>query len=130
MAFDLGECIEWDRARTKAGYGVKWVAGRLVYTHRLTWERANGPIPDGRVIRHLCHNRACYRLDHLAVGTHVDNARDTIEAGNFRNGNSGKTECKHGHSLADAYLRKDGNRRCRTCAQTEARDRQRRRRAS
>lgn len=35
-------------------------------------------------IRHLCSNPRCCRPDHLAVGTALENAQDTIRAGRYR----------------------------------------------
>lgn len=67
------------------GYPVRNVvrAGvrKLVKLSRIVWERANGPIPEGQVMRHLCHNKACVNLAHLAIGTVADNARDSALVG-------------------------------------------------
>lgn len=37
----------------------------LVMYHRYVWEDANGAIPLGYEIDHICHNRACCNLKHL-----------------------------------------------------------------
>lgn len=44
--------------------------------HRLSWQIANGSIPDGLQVLHHCDNGACIRPDHLFVGTQADNMRD------------------------------------------------------
>ncbi len=66
-----------------------------VQTHRYIWEKANGPIPDGLAVCHLCNNPACVRPDHLEVGTRSHNMRYSILHGN--NKQSRKTHCVHGH---------------------------------
>lgn len=41
--------------------------GRAYMHHRLVWEAANGPIPDGYEIHHRCGNRACQNINHLEI---------------------------------------------------------------
>jgi hypothetical protein len=37
--------------------------------HRVTWEDSFGPIQEGMEIHHLCGNKWCINIDHLAVMT-------------------------------------------------------------
>lgn len=76
----VSECVIWAGARTN-GYGVVNVGGRIKRVHRLVWEEANGPIPDGLVIMHTCDTPACVRLEHLRLGTKADNTADMISKG-------------------------------------------------
>ncbi len=65
------------------GYGIIWNNQRRNWdrAHRRIWEYYNGAIPKGLMVRHLCHNRACVNIQHLALGTMKDNRQDDILAG-------------------------------------------------
>ncbi len=66
-------CIPYEGAISRDGYG-KTPNGS--YAHRAAYESAYWPLEPGQLVRHLCHNRACINVEHLAVGTQVDNMRD------------------------------------------------------
>jgi hypothetical protein len=74
-------CLVWTGSRT-GGYGM---VGRGTLLHRLVWEAANGPIPDGLLACHRCDNPPCYQLSHLFLGTVSDNARDSVSKGRWGN---------------------------------------------
>ena len=76
-----GDCILADGSQATGGYRQTRFRGRLWLAHRLCWTVRYGPIPKGKVIRHLCHAPSCIRLDHLAIGTQVDNAADDVARG-------------------------------------------------
>jgi hypothetical protein len=40
------------------------------------WILANGPIEDGLFVCHHCDNPPCFRIEHLFLGTQLDNIRD------------------------------------------------------
>lgn len=44
--------------------------------HRLVWEEHHGLIPAGMVVRHKCDNTRCMNIDHLELGTQLDNIQD------------------------------------------------------
>ena len=55
---------------TTAGYRRIKVDGHDRMEHRVVWERANGPIPDGHVIHHLNHDRLDNRIENLSLMPH------------------------------------------------------------
>ena len=72
-----GECWQWMGGKTPNGYGHVnvWTGNRktTAATHRVSYELANGEIPNGMEIDHVCHNRGCVKPDHLRVVTHKQN---------------------------------------------------------
>jgi len=77
-----GGCWEWTAGRTShARHGLFFHDGPYHRAHRFAYQLVNGPIPEGMVVRHLCHNPICVRPDHLALGTQTENVRDTVDAG-------------------------------------------------
>jgi len=115
--------LEWSGCALKDGYGLIRVDGKTVLTHRLAWELANGPIPDGLHVLHHCDNPPCrqteptegYPEGHLFLGTNEDNVADKMAKG--RHASAGKTCCVHGHRFdeANTYHIPEGGRGCRTC---------------
>ena len=74
-------CWEWTGALTH-GYGnVRRQAYSDSKAHRLAWQMAYGPIPEGMQVLHHCDNRKCVRPDHLFLGTAADNLYDMLAKG-------------------------------------------------
>jgi hypothetical protein len=67
-------------------YPVLRVDGRSRTAHRVIYEAFRGPIPPGRLIRHLCHRRNCLEPSHLVDGSPAENSRDMVEAGRSARG--------------------------------------------
>lgn len=129
-------CLEWTKGTDVKGYGHFRVDGRLTQTHRVAWELANGPIPDGMWVLHHCDNPPCCDTDpsdaypegHLFLGTPADNAADRAAKGrNGDNGERARTHCpqRHEYTEANTYTCKRGMRSCKTCARIRNKTRRR-----
>ena len=111
------DCWLWTAAFNGVGYGklMTHKIGRssiLVDSHRLSWQLANGLIPDSLWVLHRCDNRACIRPDHLFLGTVTDNNVDMAEKG--RSAARKKTHCANGHPFD--VTRSVNGRRARRCS--------------
>jgi len=73
MPASPGDCWEWIGGKNSLGYGLFYRDGRQGGAHRATYEVYNGPIADGLVIDHLCHNTGCVNPDHLRAVTRKQN---------------------------------------------------------
>jgi hypothetical protein len=62
-------CWNWNGSLNSNGYGKFKAGGRMFYAHRAAYARANGPIPRGLSIDHVCRNRRCCNPDHLEAAT-------------------------------------------------------------
>lgn len=62
-------CWEWTAAQQGKGYGYFYVHGASRLAHRVSYELAKGPIPEGLHIDHECHNKGCVNPAHLRVAT-------------------------------------------------------------
>lgn len=130
---DPDACWGWLGGLTPEGYGrFMWDlpgGGRGQLAHRFGWEHHHGPIPDGAVIDHTCHDprtcadgracphRACQNPAHWALVAPLANT-----ATDRRRNRSDNTHCKRGHefTVKNTYVatnRQTGRtwRMCRTC---------------
>ena len=103
-------CWVWNGA-ISGGYGSAWDGQQVVWAHRLAYQMAHGPIPDGMTIDHaVCRNTLCVNPAHLELVTRSENAA---------RGNRHRISiaCKHGHLLLGDNLgtASNGRRYCRTC---------------
>jgi hypothetical protein len=72
----VGDCLVWVGA-TNTVYGMITVAPNTEqYVHRYAWERAHGPIPDGMMPDHTCHNKLCVNAAHMRLVNKVQNAQN------------------------------------------------------
>lgn len=60
---------------TRRGYGQVSINGHIKGAHRVYFEAANGQIPKGMMLVHLCRNRRCVNPAHLEIVTNRENVR-------------------------------------------------------
>lgn len=119
------DCIIWTGAVNTKGYPCFGVNGKSELAHRLAYEDAHGPIPEGYTIDHTCRVRSCVNVDHLEVVTIAENnRRKKVVGGLFVGG-----ECIRGHAITDLtiYRHPRGHAECRVCRAENKRARAERR---
>lgn len=87
VAVEPGGCWKVPVRADRKGYVSTRSHGRFVRMHKLFYEHAHGPVPEGMSLDHICHDpkvcaggnscphRACVNPDHMAVVEPVDNTR-------------------------------------------------------
>ena len=87
---ELGSCWCWTGSLfTDSGYGQFWLNNTNRRAHIVSYEWANGPIPediDGRQVQHLCNVRVCVRPSHLALGMPPENMQYASLTGRMAHG--------------------------------------------
>lgn len=114
-------CWIWTGSRVR-GYGIvkrerfPGFGPTCVPAHRDVWELRVGPIPEGRVLDHLCRSRSCVNPDHLDPITQRENLlrSPTTRASKL----AAATHCPAGHAYVGDNVILDprrGIRSCRAC---------------
>ena len=116
-------CWLWRGTILNTGYGVISSNSRYVSAHRLSYEWANGPIPQGLVLDHLCRTPACVRPAHLEAVTNRENIlRGEAPAAVIRR----TGVCRRGHRIEgdNAYTPPSSPTRrvCKTCMRDRGRE--------
>lgn len=75
-------CWLWTGSFFDSGYGQFAQTAKINRrAHRVAYELAIGPIPDGLNVLHSCDNRPCCNPSHLFIGTQLDNMADMTAKG-------------------------------------------------
>lgn len=131
-------CWLWTRATNGVGYGrLSWQEGgvqRWHLAHRVSFVLANGSIPEGMDIDHLCHDpatcretgdacphRRCVNPDHLRP---VRTRENLLRGGGTASLRRAVRECPQGHPYdeSNTYVDKQGRRSCRECTRQKNRE--------
>jgi len=76
------ECWEWQGGKKVENYGgLDDGKGKIVLSHRFSYELHYGPIPEGLFVCHRCDNQKCCNPNHLFVGTALENNNDKVIKG-------------------------------------------------
>ena len=102
-----GPCWIWSGSCDRDGYGHFWNGERNVRSHQHSYVMANGPVPDGLEVDHLCRVRGCVRPDHLEAVTHAVNVS--------RGSRAAQTHCVRGHERTAENTSGTRRRRCKVC---------------
>lgn len=136
---DPDACWPWPGYIDDKGYGkVSYENGG--YAYRYVWTQLVGPIPDGVLLDHECHNRdttclggvtcphrACVNPAHLRMTDIKTNLLDSPTS--TASINKAKTHCPADHEYTPENTRTWGGKRsCRTCDRDRSREYQRRKR--
>lgn len=104
------DCWQWGAATNSDGYGQIRADGCMRPAHRISWEFAHGPIPEGMVIDHRCGNRLCVNPAHLRIVTRSQNGQHrTVTNKNNTSGIRGVSWNKDKNAWA-AHARANGRR--------------------
>jgi len=88
-------CFEYFGPRNHDGYGRTQGDNtrKLVFVHRELWQRFKGPLEKGQCVCHHCDNPCCVNLNHMFVGTHLDNMADRQRKGRHKAHPGSKNGC-------------------------------------
>lgn len=121
-------CWLWEGYIQPNGYSRPGAFGRYYLGHRLAYELAKGPIPNGMQIDHRCRIRCCVNPDHLRILTCQQNL---LCGETLASENAAKTHCLRDHEFTETntrmkFQRGYWHRACRECGREEVRARRRR----
>lgn len=116
-------CHIWKGRRRKRYPSVRFNGG-IVKVSRYIWETTHGPIPDLRLVDHMCREPSCCNINHLRLVTHQVNSTENVVGHPWQLGKA-KTHCPRGHAytLDNTYVSKTGGRSCKECTKRRSRER-------
>jgi len=122
ITVDSNGCWIWNGTRDTKDYGAIYSGcKRRVPAHRVIYVFLMGPIPEGKLLDHLCRVHPCVNPAHLEP---VSNKENVLRGISFAAVNAQKSHCSNGHEFTDGntYRRTDGTRDCRICRSTKKKE--------
>ena len=86
---DIDGCWLWVGPARGSGYGVIKIDGKMASAHRFAYELANGPIPNGMCLDHICQTKICVNPSHLRLATVTENGYNRGQNANNTSGFKG-----------------------------------------
>jgi hypothetical protein len=74
---DENGCWIWQLSFNTQFYPCIRINEKTYRGNRLAYEAFHGPIPDGMLVRHRCHNTKCLNPLHLVAGSYFENTEDS-----------------------------------------------------
>lgn len=91
----LDGCWKWTGYHDPKGYGrLRDETGNHA-AYRLVYEALVGPIPQGNVLDHMCHNPACVNPEHLRPVTNQENVQNFTTRVRSHNTSGFRGVCLH-----------------------------------
>lgn len=78
--------------------------GRRQLAHRVVFEIFNGPIPEGKIVRHKCDNTLCCNPLHLELGTRSENEQDKYDRDRSGYSHDMLKEMRRCHKMGMTYV--------------------------
>lgn len=135
----VGECLISHASPHSGGYRYIQRDKKMLYAHRVVFEKWHGPVIEGQQVDHVCHNaaaklgecpggpclhRACINPVHLEAVSQGENLRRSPIFTASLAWRSKITHCPAGHEYNEQNTGiYKGSRRCRKCARDKARER-------
>lgn len=107
-------CWLWEGATHLSGYGIVRIDRKIYAAHRVVYEYLVAPVTS-RELRCLCDMPNCVNPEHREPAKYRTNITPDLDAiaaaavvptAITAVTNAARSFCSHGHSLADAYVRK------------------------
>lgn len=110
-------CLEYTvHPNRRTGRAYFQLHNKRFIAARWLWQHMNRELHDGECVLHVCDNNKCVNIQHLFIGSQLENIRDRDCKGRNR---LLQTHCKNGHLLSKDNVRLFGPmkkwRACKCC---------------
>ena len=107
----MSDCITLPNKPRKDGYVRTTFGGKQEYAHRHFYVKEHGSIPKEMEIDHICENRSCVNVNHLAAVPHIQN----MSHAKSRWLHTGFCKKNHDLNIVGIYIRRNGDKTCKEC---------------